>query len=93
MTYMNLSVLGLIPLGVEQQIPCIAELLNFFRVEVRAVWYSEGVVVRHLILIDPLCHLVLVSVLDIATQAVEIPTVVERRPSTLLTTLGEILFP
>lgn len=50
----DLPVLGLVPFGVEQQVSCVAELLDLLCMELDAIGDCEGVVVRHLVLVHPL---------------------------------------
>lgn len=56
--------------GVFTEIPSIAELLDFLGVESGAVGYGEGVVIGHILLVDPISHLVLMVVLDVTIDAV-----------------------
>jgi hypothetical protein len=90
-TYINFSILWLVPLSVEQQILGITELLDLLRVKIDAVGYSKGMVIRDIVLIDPLRYFVLVSVFDITTKATEISAVAERRSTALFPALGEVL--
>lgn len=50
----DLPILGLVPFGIEQQVPCVAQLLDLLCVELDAIGDREGVVVRHFVLVHPL---------------------------------------
>lgn len=65
-------IIALVPLGIEQEIPGVAKLLDFLGVELGAIRDGEGVVVGHFLLVDPIRDLIVIVVLDVSTHSAEV---------------------
>lgn len=88
----DIPFLWLVPFRVEQEIFGVTELLDLFGVKLFTVGYCECVVVRHLILIDPVCNFIFIGIFNISTK-----TAIVAEPkiwtSPLLTALLKIQLP
>jgi hypothetical protein len=86
----DLSVIGLVPLRIEEEITRVAELLNALCIEMLTIRNGEGMVVGNILLREPISNLILVVVFDISKE--NISTLVHLRSATLLASLVEICF-
>lgn len=50
----DLTILRLVPFRIEQQVSCVTQFFNLLCVKLDTVGNREGVVVRHLFLVNPL---------------------------------------
>ena len=84
----NLTLLWLIPLCIEQQIAGVAEFLDALGVECFSIRHSKGMIIAHVLLGQPIGHLILVCVFDITTKLMK--AAVYRRSAPLSASLIEI---